>query len=75
MSGNISLVAGRIAVVVNVIKDKSVLLIGPPSPLHIHYKICQCWDYIYGLMTLGCLPGLDCFVLDLFYYRCAVRRE
>ena len=31
---------------------------------HIHYilyilhRMCQSWDYVYGLMTLVCLPGL-----------------
>ena len=26
--------------------------------LYIHYIICQSKDYVYGLMTLVCLPGL-----------------
>ena len=46
------------------------------SPIHhtyIHYWICQSTDYVYGLMTPVCLPGLaDCFVSDLFYLNCTV---
>ena len=25
---------------------------------YIHYRICQSCDYINGLVTLDCLPGL-----------------
>ena len=26
--------------------------------IYVHYIICQFYDYVYGLMTLVCLPGL-----------------
>ena len=34
--------------------------------------MCQSWDYVYGLMTLVCLPGFNSMIalsLDLFYYQ------
>ena len=36
--------------------------------LYIHYTICQSKDFVYGLMILVCLPGLVCFVVDLFLF-------
>ena len=37
--------------------------------LYIHYRMCQSKDYVYGLMTLGCLPGwLLSHGLILFYH-------
>ena len=29
-----------------------------PINYYIHYRICQSCDYINGLVTLDCLPGL-----------------
>ena len=42
----------------------------PPPPLrwvnyNMHYRICQCWDYVYGLMT-GLFSGL-CLGLILIH--------
>ena len=36
--------------------------------LYIHYIICHSKDYVYGIMTLVCLPGLVLFILVLFYF-------
>ena len=40
-------------------------------PFTEHYIICQFWDYVYGIMTLVCLPGLFATAssLDLFQYK------
>ena len=40
------------------------------SPIHyyIHYRICQSKDYVYGLMTPVCLPGLVLTALSCTYF-------
>ena len=36
--------------------------------VYIHYRIGQSWNYVYGLMTLVCLPGLVLTILSRTYF-------
>ena len=36
---------------------------------YIHYRICQSWDYVYGLMT-GLFASIILTALSLTYFIC-----
>ena len=46
-------------------------MISPIHYMYIHYIICQSKDYVYGLMTLVCLPGLVLTDLSWTYFMCS----